>query len=113
MFTSTTGRVPRLNARPRLRRITAVLGAAAGSVLAWATAIPAASAAIIPVPSDDGGYGPGAATPPAAPVPVIVTSGMPGWQITLIAIAAALAAATAAVVLDRARNGRRTPSATR
>ena len=38
---------------------------------------------------------------------------MPGWQITLIAITAALAAATAAVVLDRARNGRRTPSATR
>ena len=112
MFTSTTGRTPRLNTRPRLRRITAVL-AAAGSVLAWATAIPAATAAIMPVPSDAGGYGPGAAMSPAAPVPVIVTGGMPGWQITLIAVAAALAAATAAVVLDRARNGRRTPSATR
>jgi hypothetical protein len=37
---------------------------------------------------------------------------MPGWQITLIAIAAALAAATTAVFLDRARVGRRTASTT-
>ena len=32
--------------------------------------------------------------------------GMPGWQITLIAIAAARFAATAAVLLDRARMAR-------
>ena len=32
---------------------------------------------------------------------------MPGWQITLIALAAALVAATAAVFLDRAWAGRR------
>jgi hypothetical protein len=31
-----------------------------------------------------------------------VTGGMPGWQITLIALAAALLAAVAAVLLDRA-----------
>ena len=37
---------------------------------------------------------------------------MPGWQITLIAVAAALAAAAAAVVLDRARASRRTASTT-
>jgi hypothetical protein len=35
---------------------------------------------------------------------------MPGWQIALIALAAALAAATVAV--DRARAARRTASAT-
>jgi hypothetical protein len=32
---------------------------------------------------------------------------MPGWQITLIAAAAALLAATLAVIVDRARTARR------
>jgi hypothetical protein len=32
---------------------------------------------------------------------------MPGWQIVLIAVGAALVAATVAVLLDRARAGRR------
>jgi len=41
---------------------------------------------------------------------VITAGGIPGWQITLIAVAAALAAATAAVVLDRARPSRRPAS---
>ena len=67
---------------------------------AWAAAVPAASAGISPVPGD-GPYGPVPAAPAGA-VPVIAAGGMPGWQITLIAVAAALAAATAAVVLDRA-----------
>jgi hypothetical protein len=35
---------------------------------------------------------------------------MPGWQITLIALAAALVAATTAVFLDRAWTGRRSAS---
>jgi hypothetical protein len=43
---------------------------------------------------------------------VITAGGMPGWQITLIALAAALAAATAAVFLDRVRASRRSASAT-
>ena len=33
----------------------------------------------------------------------MISTGMPGWQITLIAIGAALLAATVAVRLDRAR----------
>jgi hypothetical protein len=37
----------------------------------------------------------------------VVASGMPGWQIALIAIGAALAAATAAVLADRARMARK------
>jgi hypothetical protein len=37
----------------------------------------------------------------------VVTGGMPGWQITLIALSAALFAAVAAVLLDRARADRR------
>jgi hypothetical protein len=98
-------RCPR--AAGRLRRITAALAVVAGGVLGWAAAVPAASASIIPVPPD-GPYGPAAA--PA--VRVITVGGMPGWQITLIAIAAALAAATAAVFLDRVRTSRRSVSAT-
>jgi hypothetical protein len=96
----------------RLRRVTAALAAVTGGLLGWAAVVPAASAAIlIPDPGAGGAYGPVPATP-AAPVQVIAAAGMPGWQITLIAVAAALAAATAAVVLDRTRAGRRSASAT-
>ena len=87
-----------------------VLAAVTGGVLGWAAAVPAASAAIIPVPGD-GPYGPAPAAQPG-PVRVITAGGMPGWQITLIAVAAGLAAATAAVVLDRARTSRRAASTT-
>jgi hypothetical protein len=43
------------------------------------------------------------------PVPVhtVIVGGMPGWQIALIAAAAALIAATVAVLADRARTARR------
>jgi hypothetical protein len=49
---------------------------------------------------------------PPLPVQVhtVVTGGMPGWQIALIAIAAALFAATVAVLVDRARGARRQPA---
>ena len=40
-------------------------------------------------------------------VRVVTTGGMPGWQIALIAAAAALVAATVAVVIDRARAARK------
>jgi hypothetical protein len=40
-------------------------------------------------------------------VPTVVAGGMPGWQIALIAIGAAVVAAAVAVILDRARAGRR------
>lgn len=43
---------------------------------------------------------------PAAPV-VTIVGGMPGWQIALIAIGAAILAAALAVALDRARTARR------
>jgi hypothetical protein len=111
MFTPIPGGVSRLSAGARLRRIAAILAIAAGGVLAWAAAVPAASAAVIPVPGAGAGYG---AAPAAlsSPGQMITAGGMPGWQITLIALAAALAAATVAVLLDRARTSRRTPSAT-
>jgi len=111
MFPSPAGRVTRLSAGAWLRRITAALAAVTGGVLAWAAAVPAASASIIPIPGD-GPYGPVPAAP-SAPVQVITAGGMPGWQIILIAAAAALAAAIAAVFLDRTRTSRRTASPTR
>jgi hypothetical protein len=112
MFTFTTGQAPRLSTRPLLRRITAVLSVIAAGVLAWAAAVPAASAAVIPVPGPGAGYGPAPAAA-GGTVQVITAGGMPGWQITLIALAAALAAATAAIFLDRARASRRTTSPAR
>jgi hypothetical protein len=45
-------------------------------------------------------------TPPPQ-VHVVVSGGMPGWQIALIAVGAALAAAVIAVMLDRSRAARR------
>jgi hypothetical protein len=103
-FLSRRGTRPHTTTRPR--RITAALAVVTAGLLAAAIAVPAASAAIIPVP--DGPYGPA----PAGPVPMIMAGGMPGWQITMIALAAAMVAAAAAVFLDRARASRRTASTT-
>ena len=79
-----------------IRRAAAILAGLTASLLAISTAAPAALAYILP-PHPAGGT---AGLPPAQ---TIVTGGMPGWQITLIAAAAAILAATAAVLLDRAR----------
>ncbi len=112
MFTYLSRRGTRPRTTTRLRRITAALAAVTGGLLAWAAA-PAASAAttLIPDPGPGGAYGPVSAIP-VAPVEVITVGGMPGWQITLIALAAALVTATAAVVLDRTRASRHSASAT-
>jgi hypothetical protein len=87
-----------------IRRVTVILAGLTGSLLAISTGAPAAFAYILP-PHPTGGT---AGLPPAH---AIVTGGMPGWQITLIAAAAAAFAATAAVFLDRARAARRHQSA--
>ena len=88
----------------RLGRLTAVLAAITGSLLVTAAGVPAAFAR--PVPPPGGSYDPGAPVP-ATIIHVITTGGMAGWQITLIALAAALLAATTAVFADRARTARR------
>jgi hypothetical protein len=112
MFTYPSRRGTRPRTATRLRQITAALAAVTGGLLAWAAAVPAASAATTLIPVPDGAYGPVPATAPTAPVQVITAGGMPGWQITLIALAAALVAATAVVFLDRTRASRRSASAT-
>ena len=109
MFAYLSHRSKYLTTAARLRRITAALASAALGVLAWAAAVPAASAKVLPA-NDFGDYEPARAT--GTTVRVITAGGMPGWQIALIVVAAALAAAAAAVFLDRARASRRSaPSA--
>jgi len=89
-------------AAARLRRLAAALAAVTCILLASAAVMPAAWA-VNEIP-------PGGPTP--APAAGAVTAGgMPGWQIALIALGAALVAATAAVLLDRARAARRATSA--
>lgn len=97
-----------MNPIRRICRVANVLAGLAGVLLALAAAAPAALASgqppLPPLP-------PGWNKHPPLPVQVhtVVAGGMPGWQITLIAIGAALVAATAAVLADRARTARREP----
>ena len=89
-----------MNRIHRIRRPLAVLAGLAGALLASAAAASAAYATVGPPPGGfDGGSAP-------APVQVITVGGMSGWQIALIALGAALVAAVAAVLLDRARLAR-------
>jgi hypothetical protein len=111
MYTHTPrrGPHPRTAARQaaaRLRRLAAALAALTCAVLA-AAAVPAASAHTLV--RDPPGGAPLAPVP--APAATVVTSGMAGWQITLITLGAALIAATAAVFADRALATRRAASA--
>ena len=76
------------------RRILAAVITLTDTVLALATA-PAAFAHPLP-PSDCC-----ASDAATGPVTVITGGGMPGWQITLIAVGAALAGAAIALLLDR------------
>ena len=76
-----------------LRHICAAVVTLAGAMLALATA-PAAFAEPLPPPD--------CCSTIQAPAPVLTGGGMPGWQISLIAVGAALVAATFAVLLDRA-----------
>jgi hypothetical protein len=96
-------------AAARLRRLAAVLAALTCALLASAAIIPAASA-MIRVPGPGSAYAGTPAAPVRAPT-VVGAGGMAGWQITLIALGAALVAATLAVLLDRALSARRAASA--
>jgi hypothetical protein len=88
-----------------IRRFAGALAGLAAALVALGAAAPAALAVNVPPPAMSGG-----APVPPAPVSVVAT-GMPGWQITLIAIGAALLAATLAVLLDRTRAKRHTTTA--
>ena len=89
-----------MNMIVRLRRVAALLVGLGLTMVAFASA----STTSLPGPRNDAGA---AQTSPI--IHTVVVGGMPGWQIALIAIGAALAAAIAAVLLDRLRSTRRLP----
>ena len=84
----------------RLGAVLGILGVLAASLASAASA----STAMIPRPQPDGGF---TYTAPSTVTHTVVVGGTPGWQIAVIAVAAALIAAIAAVLLDRARSSRR------
>jgi hypothetical protein len=107
-----------MNPIRRIRRIAAVLASLAAGLAAFATP------AFASVPHPGAGYTPVFARPvpppgtefkPSAPVPApvrtvthtFILGGMPGWQIALIAVGAALLAAAVAVLAYRALATRR------
>jgi hypothetical protein len=86
----------------RLGVVLASLAVVAVSLASGASA----STTMIPLGGGDGG------APDANPVTVVrtvVVGGMPGWQIALIAVMAALVTAFAAVLVERTRAARRRP----
>jgi hypothetical protein len=96
-------------AGPRLGQLATLLAAVISGLLASTAAATAAFAN--PIPIGDGASLPIAPVPPAT-VQVISTGGIAGWQVALIAVGAALAAAAAAVFLDRKLAGRHGATAT-
>ena len=92
-----------MNIVRRIRHSAAFLAGLAAALACYVTATPAASAMRVPPP----GVGDPGTQPGLTPVHIFTAGGMPGWQITLIAIGAALLAATLAVLLDRLRAARR------
>ena len=87
-----------------IRRLAGLVAGLVGAAVAFSGAAPAALAINEPPP------GMSEVTPAPAAVTAIA-GGMPGWQITLIALGAALLAATLAVLLDRVRARRHTTAA--
>jgi hypothetical protein len=95
-----------------LSRLAAVLASLPIIAVSLASSA-SASTAMFPEPGSDGGTGP-VTLAPVTPAPVtevhtVVVGGMPGWQIALIAVVAALVTAIAAVLVERSRTARRRP----
>jgi hypothetical protein len=100
-----------------VRRTASVVVAICSSLLGFALFAPSAFALMVGfhsyangrVPSLPGPQ-PAVSQPHPAVVHTVLTGGMAGWLITLIAVGAALLAATVAVFMDRARGANRKPS---
>jgi hypothetical protein len=95
--------------RIRLIRIRRLATALAGLALTWlglAVAAPAAFAVTEPAP-DGGSVGGAAGSGVVTDTRTVIMGGMPGWQIALIAMGAALVSAGVAVLAYRARAAHR------
>jgi hypothetical protein len=90
----------------RIRHLSVTLAALAAALLGLSAGAPAAFASTNMLPAPVGG-GPATGTPPATVTHTVIVGGMAGWQIAMIAVGAALLAAAAAVLLDRAWQARR------
>jgi hypothetical protein len=100
-----------------IRRLVGILTGLAATVAAAIAVAPAAFAMQLPPPGPLSRFEPQPVSNlQHPPVPVhthtAVAIGMPGWQIALIALGAAIAAAALAVLLDRAVAARRHPTPT-
>ena len=89
-----------MNPNHHVRGVAGIVAGFAAALLA--PVILATAALAYPVPPQGG---PDLPVPPPQ-VHTIVAGGMPGWQIALIAVGAAILAAALAVALDRARTAR-------
>jgi len=107
-----------MNLIRHVRRLAGILAGLGGALLAFAGAAPVAMAR--PLPPAGGTHYPPPLPPahtvaPVYKIPVqTAAGGMPGWAIILIALGAALLAAVAAALADRAWASRRraiTPAA--
>jgi len=88
-----------------ITRILGILAGVGGALALLGILMTSSVAFAYDVPARGGATGP-------APPPVAASGGMAGWQITLIAVGAALFASVIAVRADRSRAGRRQHSAT-
>jgi len=99
-----------------IRRLVGVLTGLAAALVAAVAVAPAALATVQPPPGPLSRYEPQAPPLHETVVPAhahaAASIGMPGWQIVLIAVGAALVAATLAVLLDRIWAARRHPAPT-
>ena len=100
-----------------IRRLVGILTGLAAAVAAAVAVAPAAFAMQVPPPGPLSRFEPQPVSNlQHPPVPVhthtAIAIGMPGWQIALIAVGAALVAAALAVLLDRAFATRRQPTPT-
>ena len=104
-----------MNRIHHIRRLIRILAGLVASLVAVGVAAPAAFARVEPQLGPASPGEPATAVPPQNPAPVpahVVAVGMPGWQIALIAVGAAILAAILAVLVDRARSARRAPATT-
>jgi hypothetical protein len=89
----------------RIQRCVSALAALAGALVAGIATAPAALASLPPPDPYPADY------VPSPIVHNVVTGGMPGGQIALLAVGAAVLAGVVAVRVDRARAGRRPETA--
>jgi len=97
-------------------RLARILAGLAAALVAAVAAAPAALARPYPPPGPLSRYEPVAPPPHHTVIPAhthaTVAGGMAGWQIALIAVGAAILAAIAAVLVERARAARHQPTTT-